>query len=35
MIIGGQPLLLYDEPGFTRDIGITLGASVAKLSKLL
>ena len=25
MVIGGQPILLYGEPGLTRDIDITLG----------
>jgi len=31
MIIGGQALLLYGEPRLTKDIDVTLGATVEKL----
>jgi hypothetical protein len=31
MIIGGQALLLYGEPRLTKDIGVTLGATLEKL----
>jgi hypothetical protein len=30
MVIGGQALLLYGEPRFTRDIDITLGAGIER-----
>ncbi|MBA7683386.1 hypothetical protein ES703_91750 [subsurface metagenome] len=35
MIIGGQAVLLYGEPRLTKDIDITLGVSIDKLSELL
>jgi hypothetical protein len=35
MIIGGQAVLLYGEPRLTRDIDITLGVDVDRLSELL
>jgi len=35
MIIGGQAVLIYGEPRFTRDIDITLGIDVFELPKLL
>lgn len=35
MIIGGQAVLLYGEPRFTRDIDITLGVNVNSLEEIL
>ncbi len=35
MIIGGQAVLIYGEPRLTKDIDITLGISIDKLSILL
>ena len=35
MIIGGQAVLLYGEPRLTRDIDVTLGASVDALPKII
>lgn len=35
MIIGGQALLVYGEPRFTRDIDVTLGVDSQKLDELL
>lgn len=35
MIIGGQAVLLYGEPRFTKDIDITLGIDVDTLNKVL
>ncbi len=35
MIIGGQAVLLYGEPRLTRDIDITLGASIDRIESLL
>ncbi len=35
MIIGGQAVLLYGEPRFTRDIDITLGLNIDSLEKIL
>ena len=35
MIIGGQAVLLYGEPRFTRDIDITLGVNVDLLEEVL
>jgi len=35
MIIGGQAVLLYGEPRFTKDIDITLGIDVDTLDKVL
>jgi hypothetical protein len=35
MIIGGQAVLLYGEPRLTRDIDITLGASLERLSDII
>lgn len=35
IIIGGQAVLLYGEPGFTRDIDITLGVNVDSLKEVL
>ncbi len=34
MIIGGQALLIYGEPRLTRDIDVTLGMDVEKLSEI-
>jgi predicted nucleotidyltransferase len=34
MIIGGQAVLIYGEPRFTRDIDITLGINVDKMSTI-
>lgn len=34
MIIGGQAVLLYGEPRFTRDIDITLGIDIDELHKI-
>jgi predicted nucleotidyltransferase len=35
MIIGGQAVLLYAEPRLTRDIDVTVGMSITKLTVLL
>lgn len=35
MIIGGQAVLLYGEPRFTKDIDITLGVGVEKLNDVI
>lgn len=35
MIIGGQAVLLYGEPRFTRDIDITLGVNIDSLDEVL
>lgn len=35
MIIGGQAVLLYGSPRLTKDIDITLGVSVARLSDVV
>jgi Nucleotidyltransferase of unknown function (DUF6036) len=35
MIIGGQAVLLYGEPRLTRDIDITLGASLGRLPEMI
>ena len=35
MIIGGQAVLIYGEPRFTKDIDITLGAGINELKKIL
>ena len=35
MVIGGQAVLLYGEPRLTKDIDITLGADLDRLSDLL
>ena len=35
MVIGGQAVLLYGEPRFTRDVDITLGVGPDRLSDLL
>ena len=35
MIIGGQAVLLYGEPRLTRDIDVTLGTDVSRLSDVL
>ncbi|GBE16152.1 hypothetical protein BMS3Abin14_02232 [bacterium BMS3Abin14] len=35
MIIGGQAVLLYGEPRLTRDIDVTLGANIDRLSDVL
>lgn len=35
MIIGGQAVLLYGEPRFTRDIDITLGVDIDYLEEIL
>ncbi len=35
MIIGGQAVLLYGEPRLTKDIDITLGAGLERLSDIL
>ncbi|MBI2996060.1 MAG: nucleotidyltransferase [Candidatus Melainabacteria bacterium] len=35
MVIGGQAVLLYGEPRFTKDIDITLGVSVEKLDSII
>ncbi len=34
MVIGGQAVLLYGEPRLTKDIDVTLGVDVAKLSEI-
>lgn len=35
MIIGGQAVLVYGEPRFTRDVDVTLGAGPEKLGDIL
>jgi hypothetical protein len=35
MVIGGQAVLVYGEPRFTKDIDITLGAGVERLDEVL
>ena len=35
MIIGGQAVLIYGEPRLTRDIDVTLGATLDKLHQVL
>ena len=35
MVIGGQALLVYGEPRFTKDIDITLGVGVERFSEIL
>lgn len=35
MVIGGQAVLVYGEPRFTRDIDITLGAGIERLEEVL
>ena len=35
MIIGGQAVLLYGEPRLTRDIDITLGVNIDRITELL
>jgi predicted nucleotidyltransferase len=35
MIIGGQALLLYGEPRLTKDIDVTLGATLEKLDAVI
>jgi len=35
MIIGGQAVLIYGEPRLTRDIDITIGATIEKLEDIL
>ncbi len=35
MIIGGQAVLIYGEPRFTKDIDVTLGVGVERLPDLL
>jgi hypothetical protein len=35
MIVGGQAVLLYGEPRFTRDIDITLGVNIDHIQELL
>lgn len=35
MVIGGQAVLLYGEPRLTRDIDITLGASLDRLEEVV
>ena len=35
MVIGGQAVLVYGEPRFTKDIDITLGAGVDRLGEVL
>jgi len=35
MIIGGQAVLIYGEPRLTRDIDITLGIGIEKISEIL
>ena len=34
MVIGGQAVLIYGEPRLTKDIDITLGVGVSKLSEI-
>ena len=35
MVIGGQAVLVYGEPRFTKGIDITLGAGVERLDEVL
>ena len=35
MVIGGQAVLFYGEPRFTKDIDITLGVSIEKLDNMI
>jgi hypothetical protein len=35
MVIGGQAVLVYGEPRFTKDIDITLGAGIDRLEEVL
>ena len=35
MVIGGQAVLFYGEPRFTKDIDITLGVGIEKLDDLI
>jgi predicted nucleotidyltransferase len=35
MIIGGQAVLMYGEPRFTKDVDITLGVNIDKLNEIL
>ena len=35
MVIGGQAVLVYGEPRLTRDIDITLGASLERLPEMV
>jgi hypothetical protein len=35
MVIGGQAVLLYGEPRLTRDVDLTLGADLDRLSELI
>ncbi len=35
MVIGGQAVLVYGEPRFTKDIDITLGAGIERLEDVL
>src|ERR1019366_2548349 len=35
MVIGGQAVLIYGEPRFTKDIDITLGVGVERLEQVL
>ncbi|HEV2355813.1 MAG TPA: nucleotidyl transferase AbiEii/AbiGii toxin family protein [Puia sp.] len=35
MVIGGQAVLVYGEPRFTKDIDVTLGAGVERLDDVL
>jgi predicted nucleotidyltransferase len=35
MVIGGQAVLVYGEPRLTRDIDITLGASLDRLAEMI
>ncbi len=35
MVIGGQAVLLYGEPRLTRDIDVTLGTDLGRLSEVL
>jgi hypothetical protein len=35
MVIGGQAVLIYGEPRLTRDIDITLGASLERLAEMV
>lgn len=35
MVIGGQAVLVYGEPRFTKDIDVTLGAGVERLEEVL
>jgi len=35
IIVGGQAVLIYGEPGLTRDIDITLGINIDRLNDIL